>query len=341
MSLLRTALLFIGKKSFPTVNNRENRERKYNTLPTLILAFMMIITGTMMVIVRVFGFEHDDSSYFVEDTYFGLAGRAILILGGLVILYFRKKGNYFAVGLYALTLGLSRIIRSLPGLVDESDFSFYLSLVFIIIGGNLAWGGYNHLTVKTRNPATMRYMSLALLAIFGFALGYTAYSGGDVVDAFLSDINIMAYLPLYAGLLIVLYSKEIMENIPLARVSRFLIDVSSNGYVGDWIVISEDDVRTIEEGFSGGGSWKTTVISGITVREATVSFWAHNGDKDVILQRWSDSDLLYFTVINDRTDSFIGGQRMQATGYRIEGDRMYIYDSIGICAMMRIGGADR
>ena len=28
-------------------------------------------------------------------------------------------------------------------------------------------------------------------------------------------------------------------------------------------------------------------------------------------------------------------------GYRIEGDRMYIYDSIGICAMMRIGGADR
>lgn len=108
-------------------------------------------------LVRVFEVDYGDDTYFIEDNDFGLVGRAILIVGGLAILFKRHKGNYYAVGIYALTLGLSRVIRSLPGLVAESNFMFYMSLIFLVVGGNLAWGGYNHLTVKTRNPATMRY----------------------------------------------------------------------------------------------------------------------------------------------------------------------------------------
>ena len=297
---------------------------------------MMIIVGVAMVLIRVFEIDYGDDTYFVEDNDFGLVGRAILIVGGLAILFNRHKGNYFAIGVYALTLGLSRIIRSLPGLVAESDFTFYLSLIFLVVGGNLAWGGYNHLTVKTRNPATMRYTALSLLLIFSLALGYMAYSDIDVVASLLADINIYGYLPLYAGLLIVLYSKELLENIPLARVSRFLKDVSSSGYVGDYITVTEGDAKKIQEGFSDAGSWSEIHVGDMVIRETCITFHAHNGEKDVLLERWPDNDTLFISLINDRTDSFIGGQRIQAKSYEIEGDEMFLFDSQGICTAMKI-----
>ena len=320
------------------MNNRERRERTYNTKPALLLGFVMVLVGVAMVLIRVFEVDYGEDTYFIEDNDFGLVGRAILIVGGLAILFNRHRGNYFAVGVYALTLGLSRVIRSLPGLVAESDITFYMSLIFLVVGGNLAWGGYNHLTVKTRNPATMRYTALALLLLFSLVLGYLAYSDADVVAVLLSDINLFGYLPLYAGLLAVLYSKELLENIPLARVSRFLKDVSSNGYAGDYLAITEEDAKKIEEGFSDVSSWSDVHIGDIVVKEAYVKYHAHNGKKDVLLERWPDSDLLLISLINDRTDSFIGGQRIQAKSYVIEGDEMFIFDSQGICTVMRIRG---
>ena len=324
------------------MNNREKRERGYSMIPSLFLALMMIATGILMVSIRIGGIGYEDNEFFIEDNDFGLVGRAILIFGGLAILYttYKKKGNYYAVGIYALTLGLSRMIRSLPGLVAESDLSFYSSLVFMVIGGNLAWGGYNHITVKTRNPGNMKYTALTLLAIICLALGFSAYMGYDVVSTFLEDITLMGYLPLYFGLLIVLYSKELVENAPFARVARFLRDMSSNTYVGDEIRVTEEDARTIKEGFSSADSWPLIQVGDMAVRENTVEFHAQRDVKDVILEKWPDSDRLYLTVINDRADSLIGGQRVQAAGYQIDGDVMTLYDSKGTCTVIRIGGVE-
>ena len=299
---------------------------------------MMVIVGVIMTALRVFEISYGDSTFFVEDNDYGTIGRAILILGGSVIILMRHKGNYFAVGVYALTLGLSRVIRSIPGLFAESDLVFYYSLVFTIVGGNLAWGGYNHLTVKTRNPATMRYTALLLLFAVGLTFGYMVYSDMDVVETFLSEINLFGYLPLYAGLLIILYSRELLENIPLARVSRFLRDVSSNAYAGDTLMITEEDAEKIKEGFSGAEGWSEIHVGDIAIKEAHISFHAHNGVKDVILEKWPEKDSLFVSLVNDRTDSFIGGQRMKVTGYEVIDDKLYLFDSGGTCTVMKVGG---
>ena len=322
------------------MNNREKREQGYNIIPSLFLALMMIATGILMLSIRLVAIDYGDNIFFVEDNDYGILGRALLIVGGLAILYttFKKKGNYYAVGMYALTLGLSRVVRSLPGLVSQSDITFYSSLVFIVIGGNLAWGGYNHITVKTRNPGTMKYTAMALLAIISLALGFAAYTGFDVVETFLEDITFMGYLPLYLGLIIVLYSKELVENAPFARIVRVIRDISANTYVGDEIRVTEMDARTIQDGFSSADTWPIIYVGDMIIREKVVEFHTHNGIKDVVLERWPGSDELYVTVINDRTDSLIGGQRVQAIGYHIDGDVMTLYDSKGTCTIIRIGG---
>lgn len=324
------------------MNNRERREKGYSTIPSLFLALMMIATGILMTTIRVFGIEYGDNIFFVEDNWFGLIGRIVLIFGGLAILYttYKKKGNYFAVGVYALTLGLSRIIRSMPGLTAHSDITFYASLVFTIIGGNLAWGGYNHLTVKTRNPGNMKYTSMLLLTFICLILGFSAYMDYDVIATFLEDITLMGYLPLYLGLLIVLYSKELVENAPFARIVRTLRSISSNLYVGNTINVTERDAEIIQEGFSSAESWRLIYVGDKAIRENTVEFHSNGVQRDVILEKWPGSDELYITIINDRRDSLIIGQRLQAVGCDINGDVMTLYDSKGACTVIRIGGTE-
>ena len=85
------------------MNSRENRERKYNSWPSVLLALMMILTGAILTSLRLFGIEYGESTFFVEDDTFGIVGRAMLIVGGLIIILMRKKGNYFSEGIYALT----------------------------------------------------------------------------------------------------------------------------------------------------------------------------------------------------------------------------------------------
>ena len=328
------------------MNNREKRERRYNTIPSLFLAAMMIGTGLLMVSLRIFGMDYGDQQIFIEDNEFGLIGRAILIVGGLAILcsVYMKKGNYFSVGIYALTLGLSRVIRSFPGLMvpNDGDFfndvRFYAALVFIIIGGNLALCGYNHLTVKTKDPGRMKYVALLLLIVYSLYLGYATYMGEDVVGIFLSEVNMFGYLPLYLGLLIVLFTRELIENAPMGRIASFLSSMSSSVYIGDSISISRDDADRIEEGFGNTDSWKEVAVGDMVLKESSIVMNTHNGSKDVVLERWPDSDCLYFTVINDIDDSFVGGQRMKVVRYETEGDVMNLYDSDGLCATMKVGG---
>ena len=299
---------------------------------------MMIAVGIILTIMRVTPIVYKGTEYFLEDNIFGLISRAILVLGGLVMIVMRKKGSYFSVGIYALTLGVSRILRSIPEFASDSDIEFYAALVFFVIGVNLAYGGYNHLTVRTRDPKGMRWTALLLLVIFTLALGYFAYRGQDIIPFLLDDINIIGYLPLYAGLLIILYGREVNEGNPIGRIADFMSSLSASIYVGDSITITEDDAKVIEEGFSGASSWNVQTIGDVTVRESSIVFHTHNGDKDVILQRWSDSDNLYLSLINDKTDSFVGGQRISATGCVREDGLIEITDSDGICITMNVEG---
>ena len=337
---------FIPFRRFQYVNNRERRERVYGTLPSLFLAAMMIGTGLLMVSLRVFSLGYGDDEIFIEDNIYGLIGRAILIVGGLAILYsvHKKKGNYYAIGVYALTLGLSRVIRSFPGLMVPNDGAFindvrfYAALVFIVIGGNLALCGYNHLTVRTKDPGRMKYVAMLLLSVYSLYLGYCVYLGEDVVGIFLSNVNMFGDLPLYIGLLAVIFTKELVENAPMGRIASFLSTLSSNAYVGNSITISKEDAGRIEEGFQDTSSWKEIEIGDTVLRESSIVLNTHNGDKDIVLEKWPDSDCLYLTLINDIKDSFVSGQRMKVTRYEIDGDSMDLYDTEGLCVTMRIGG---
>ena len=99
---------------------------------------------------------------------------------------------------------------------------------------------------------------------------------------------------------------------------------------------SDEDAQKITEGFRDTNDWKEIVVGDMVLRENSIVMSTHNGEKDVVLEKWPDSDCVYLTIINDISDSFVGGQRMKVARYEIDGDVLNLYDEESLCAVMRI-----
>ena len=298
----------------------------------------MFLTGLILTICRLTEISYNGYIVNAGESPFDTAGGLVLMLGGIVIMMNFRAGCYRAVGFYALFLGLSKIVRFLPGLTTQSNIMFTISVVMLLLGANLARNGYNHLTVRTKDPLFMRYTALIIVVAFLFFLVLMVYLDEDPIPLALSYIGISSYVPMYVMFLVVLYTKELNENNPLGRTSRFMESLSSNLYVGDRLFVSNEDADKIRAGLAGGEGWKSFEAGDVTIREERVDFVTPDGIKDVVLQRWSDSDVLYLTVVNDFSDSFISGQMMRVSEEVTIGDTMELFDDSGVCAALHIGG---
>jgi hypothetical protein len=323
------------------LDNRAIRETPYGNKAGIFLGVMLIASGIMMLLTRftvvdLFGYELK-----VEDNAFGVASRILLLIGGATILYMNKRGNYFAVGVYAFTLGTSRVIRSLPNLLSENNTLYYTTLIMLIVGINLTITGYNHLTVRMKNPLMMRYTTIAIICAYAIILLYFAYiqESPGLLISYVPDT--IWYIPLYVALLIVLFSKGVVNNSPLGRVNGFTASLADRTYLGDEIIISDEDAKRIKEGFSEPVTWKEKNVGDYRAVEENVIFKTGRGDRDVVLEKWDGDDGLYLTVIDDRRDSFVDGCRMRLSSYTESENILELKDEIGVCARLLIRGSER
>ena len=290
----------------------------------------------LMIIVRFTSIEIGDLILSVDDGALGILSRFILLAGGIAIIVGRNRGNYFSIGVYAMTLGVSRLIRSLPGLIDESDITFNISIFIVLLSANLALAGYNHLTVMMRNPLNMRYTTIAIISAYLIALLYFAYSHQSprIIMEYLPDT--IWYIPLYISLLLILYSQDLVNNAPMGRIRSFSGVIADRTHLGNVIEISEEDAAKIKDGFNGPKGWKEKNIGGTHVHEEMVTFHTGKRDRDVILERSDDVDELRLTVIDDCTDSFVNGYRIRASSFTECEDKLVLQDGIGISATLHI-----
>ncbi|MBO7409724.1 MAG: hypothetical protein J6T68_02175, partial [Candidatus Methanomethylophilaceae archaeon] len=247
------------------MDNRRIRETVNKNYAGAALGSMMIVVSALMLITRFTSLEIDGTEVSVDDGVLGIISRFLLLLGGVVILVGLKRGNYYAVGMYALTLGTSRMLRTLPNLVAESDVTFYIAVVVVLLSANLAATGYNHLTIRMKNPLTMRYTTLSIVSVYAVVLLYFAYIGRSpmIMMEYLPDM--VWYIPLYLSLLAVLYSKEVVDHSPMGRIMHFSGEVANKMNLGTRISVSEDDAEKIRDGFRNSPGWDAISLSGMQV----------------------------------------------------------------------------
>lgn len=323
------------------MDNRKVREAPAKYGAGTFLAITMMVCAVFMLLTRFFSLEIDGVLLSVDDGAIGIFSKAMLIIGGLIILIKRRKGNYFAVGIYAMTLGISRLLRALPNLVSTSDIMFYSGLLIIILSANLAATGYNHLTVRMKNPLNMRYTTMIILGIYTIVLLYFIYIGEkpSVLLGYLPDV--MWYIPIYAALLVVLFSKDVVDNSPMGRIDSFSTSVADRTNLGGDIMISEADADKIKAGLSGPEGWREKEVGGITVKEENVTFETRRGDRDVILERCEGDSDLRITIIDDADDSFVNGVRMKVSSVSEYYGSLALMDDKGICATLRVRRSHR
>ena len=318
------------------MENRRARETPPSYKAGIFLGITMVVCAIIMLITRFASLEIDGETISVEDGPLGILSRFMLLLGGAIILLKRKKGNYFAVGMYALTLGLSRLVRSIPYLGAESDIIFYSAVFIVILSGNLAVTGYNHLTIRMRDPLNMRITTLIILLFYAIVLMYFIYIDEKpvVILRFMPDV--VWYIPIYVMLLIVLFSKEVVDNSPLGRIRTHVSETADRFGLGEEITISEEDAEKIKAGIAGPQGWKVKVIGGVEILEENVTFESRRGDRDVVLERCEGDGTLRITVVDDREDSFINGRRLSVSSYNESHGSLDLIDGRGVCAKLNV-----
>ncbi len=322
------------------MENRKIREAPSKNLAAIFLGSMMILSSILMIISRFASIEMMGVELSVKDGTLGIISRFVLLAGGLFILYKREKGNYFAIGVYAMTLGASRLMRAVPNLVTESDVAFVIAIAITVLSVNLIATGYNHITVRMKNPLNMRYTTLSIVAVYIITLLYFAYIRESPTILFQYFPDTIWYLPLYISLLLILYSKDVIETAPIGRIRQFTRQTACKVNLGRTIIISEEDSMKIKDGLRSPEGWRSRKVGRNTILEEKVTFGTTSGDRDVILERNGRDDYLRITVIDDGTDSFIDGYRMKVSSYRESDRTLELLDDKGTCAILHIRGCE-
>jgi hypothetical protein len=224
--------------------------------------------------------------------------------------------------------------------MSTSELSYYASLIFIAIGLNLAVSGYNHLTVKTKNPTVMRITALTMISTYAIGLIYLYCNNIDILLMISNTSDILWYFPLYVALILILSSREILDNIPLGRIRRYSSSIGDRLYIGDCVTISAEDAETIKQGLSDAGGWQERDVAGMPIFEKKITFTTEAGDRDVILGKVDGKEGLAVSIVDDSRDSFVIGRRFRVCGYSESDGALELYDSKGLCAVLNVGGAE-
>ena len=322
------------------MDNRKIRETPNSTDAALLLGAIMVAVGIGMIVMRILQYENEWTIIHLQDGPCGYISRTVVVIGGVLILLFRKRGNYFAVGAYAITLGISRVIRSLPDLLSSSDLRFYSSLAFIVIGVNLVYSGYNHLTVRTKNPFIMKMTAIILLSAYLVGLLYMLCFDVDTTVILSNNTDIIWYLPLYVALIIILSSKDVMENVPMGRIKRYSSLFSQKMNLGGPLTISRSDADKISEALLDDCPWTERSIGSLSIKEDVVSFGTVSGQRDVVVGKVTGKEGIVLSIVDDSRDSFVTGLRFRVTGCVRTDDTLELRDEKGTCAILSIGGME-
>ena len=179
---------------------------------------LTLILGIFMLIYGVFGeIRNIDNG---EPFYILASYIPMMICGSLVILD-AHRSIIFATGMYAIGLGLSRVIANVfVTFLDESIYMFFLSLGITIVGANMVYSGIKYLGGNTRTIAliilgTVLLMIISVIRLYMYTIG--VFDLYEIIKAGVSNIAIIALCLLYIALVC---TENVRNGTSLAQINR-------------------------------------------------------------------------------------------------------------------------
>lgn len=274
-----------------------------------LLALIIIVSGSY----ELYAIAVTDA--FSEMAYIDrIFSASVKIIMGLFILFDPNKTLTRAIGFYAMSLGISRIITSFNSLSSTQLVSFIIGLVMIGMGINLLVSGYNYLNDKARGRFGMTVSSsiMSIVLIYSIFLSTNMGLAGNLgkLDDVASDIIAVIQ---YLILLVIMDTEEVRFSSVKERAVAKLRSISVTRTLESGFTLQRKDAITLVHMFEDRSGWSAVTDGGPVDCEKRINFVKARIAGVMILQKWKDSDRIYATVVNDDKGTILQANRFSIT----------------------------
>jgi len=282
----------------------------------LIFCKLTLILGIFMLIYGVFGeIRNIDNG----EPFYILASYIPMIICGFLVVMDAHRSIYFATGMYAIGLGLSRVIANVfVTFLEENNYLFLISLLITIVGANMVYSGVRYLGGNTRTIAliiigTVVLMIMSFIRLYLYTFGVT--DPYEIFKEGASQIAIMALCLLYIALVC---TENVRNGTSIAQFNRVFSGYGvAQGTISN-ASLKKDVCDDIVRFFGDSSEFVKEGDTGPVYAE--YKFPCRDGPVDVYgnLQRWNGPEGEVYLSLS----MFKGGSAFDVRPLRVEGMRI-------------------
>ncbi len=280
---------------------------KLSNLPVkaeFILALAMLISGIFSIYIDL----SELSEPKVEEH---MIASVLMVIIAFYIFLDKKRNPLRALGLYIISIGVTRVIVSLGSLNSiASDEQFYIGLVFFILGARLAAAGYSFYKGTSKNTLNMSIASY--LVLLSYILVLAAYLHGNYTIESLIQNNYQTFVFIfqYMVYIMVLTSDEIQKNTVVEKIHSSISGIEHTVCVDPEARVNREDLLRINSGLSKPSEWTAVNDGGPAEYETTITLSGFVNNH-ILFQKWKDREFVYATIIPNSTGTFMPGRSMK------------------------------
>jgi len=233
-----------------------------------------------------------------------------------------KKNILRAVGFYAMSLGLSRIVNGISTLFSVSTISLVVGGVMLVMGINMLISSYNYLNDTSRGRTGMMFSAcmLSLLQVVLLVMTYEsvrlAFDPPEKVEIVPNVIQLFQFIVL----LLILDTKEARFSTAVEKVNTRLESARVTYTVEYDMAIPRPGAVMLKHMFDDRSQWTTVEDGGPAESECTICVKDGRIPSYLVLQKWKGSDKIHVTAVNDTSGSVVLAKRFSVSEVYADSD---------------------
>lgn len=307
----------------------------------LVVGLYSFILAALMVIYSVEELYQYMTIDFIDVQWYTTLSYLFLFFGGVIILIDRNRNLLRSVGIYAIALGGYRFFTAAPHVHAGTPLGF----VYLIICGlaiNLLISGRSFIFLKvSRNRISLMISTLTLLLVYLSSIVFMIHAGFTIRECaeFMPGAFIACLM--YAFYIGILDSEVLRASDALAIHNETLNKIRCTQYTDPESYMSPEAADVLSKAFEDRSDWTLVTDGGPVDREFRFRIKNVDGTSEVLVQKWNDSEKLYFTISDHLDGTLLQAYRFSATSICRFTDEfshqwLRVFGRQGICMQLRV-----
>ena len=293
---------------------RETLEKLYDAFPT----YASLVMGILLLCLSAVGIYNDisDGTY----TILTLSSWLIMMASGVFIVIVGRKDQVKTIGLYAISLGLTRVIVRCTAMDFNSFFSIAINFFPLLLAINLIYTGSHFALGRVIRRTSMMFTAIILALLDLVMLIFPGLMPPSRDPVAVSIECIMYFL-----LILILDTEQIRYGTSIGEHVMHLDRIRNSYRLDTGTFITPDVANNLM--FRSGNLW-TPMGDGVVEKEMTFVVVGDNTDIFITAQIWVGKTPMYLTVQSEQ-GSIIRANRLAVDHVKREGDKLHFYGKDG------------